>query len=302
MALYRRGLCKGLNSRICLCTYSELGSSLPSNRKYVRQVLQDSNSNRKQARLVDTLAQARDLEAHGIPSKQADAIVTTITDSLETAVQSFVSKAEMQKARIFEIFEQDHHFTLLQSQMEKPLSVMEKMQSELRDTCDELAKLQNINAKEDLKNKFDKEINALSDKLGTAKKVSQDLNSNGKQARPVDTLVQLKMLQESNLSNFKSQVQSSQDHHFSLMKQHIEKQLSDHIEKMQSELRILSRLTCVELAKENAEITYLTNKLGEINALNDQLEVLKKDAIDPNATAWFTIFFNLGVIAYLFFW
>lgn len=43
----------------------------------------------------------RRLEAHGVPSKQAEAITATITevlnDSLENVAQSFVSKGEMQK-------------------------------------------------------------------------------------------------------------------------------------------------------------------------------------------------------------
>jgi len=48
----------------------------------------------------------RSLEAQGVPSKQAEAIIGAITevlnDSLENVSQSFVSKGEMQKARIYE--------------------------------------------------------------------------------------------------------------------------------------------------------------------------------------------------------
>jgi len=43
----------------------------------------------------------RSLEAQGVPSKQAEAITSAITevlnDSLENVSESFVSKAEMQK-------------------------------------------------------------------------------------------------------------------------------------------------------------------------------------------------------------
>ncbi|KAF7841039.1 protein FMP32, mitochondrial-like [Senna tora] len=95
MALYKRVL------RVA----NELVSSLPSNRKYIRQVSQGLNSNGKQPFLVDTLALVRGLEAHGLPPKQAEAITSAITgvlrDSLEIVSQSFVSKAEMQKARTF---------------------------------------------------------------------------------------------------------------------------------------------------------------------------------------------------------
>lgn len=45
----------------------------------------------------------RSLEAQGVPSKQAEAITSAITevlnDSLENVSESFVSKAEMQKVR-----------------------------------------------------------------------------------------------------------------------------------------------------------------------------------------------------------
>lgn len=45
--------------------------------------------------------QVRSLEAQGVPSKQAEAITSAITevlnDSLENVAHSFVSKAEMQK-------------------------------------------------------------------------------------------------------------------------------------------------------------------------------------------------------------
>ncbi|XP_042459793.1 uncharacterized protein LOC122043293 [Zingiber officinale] len=58
-----------------------------------------TNGNR--AYLVDTLALVRRLEAQGLPTKQAEAITSTITevlnDSLENVAQSFMSKSEMDK-------------------------------------------------------------------------------------------------------------------------------------------------------------------------------------------------------------
>ncbi|GLT44609.1 hypothetical protein SLA2020_184950 [Shorea laevis] len=102
------------------------------------------------------------------------------------------------------------------------------------------------------------------------------------------------MIQESNLSRFKSEVQSSQDHHFSLL-QHETEKLRDDIEKMQSELRHeIDKVTAgqrldlnlekgriqEELANQNAENCNLTNKLDrEIHALRAQLEAAKYDVI-----------------------
>jgi len=54
------------------------------------------------------LPQVRGLEAQGVPSKQAEAITSAITevlnDSLENVAHSFVSKIEMQKVRWFSFF------------------------------------------------------------------------------------------------------------------------------------------------------------------------------------------------------
>ncbi|KAM7479355.1 hypothetical protein LguiA_027568 [Lonicera macranthoides] len=102
------------------------------------------------------------------------------------------------------------------------------------------------------------------------------------------------MVQESNLSKFKSEVQSSQEHHFSLLTRETEKLRND-IEKMRSELRYeIDKVTAGqrldlnlergrirdELANQNAETTNLTNKLDrEIHGLRAQLEAAKYDVI-----------------------
>ncbi|KAK2446782.1 coiled-coil 90B protein [Trifolium repens] len=102
------------------------------------------------------------------------------------------------------------------------------------------------------------------------------------------------MIQETNLSKFKSEVQSSQEHHFSLLQRETEKLRND-IDKMRSELRYeIDKVTAGqrldlnlergrikdELADQNAETTNLTNKLDrEIHALRAQLEAAKYDVI-----------------------
>lgn len=102
------------------------------------------------------------------------------------------------------------------------------------------------------------------------------------------------MIQESNLAKFKAQVQSSQEHHFSLLQRETEKLRGD-IEKMRSELRYeIDKVTAGqrldlnlergrirdELANQNAETTNLTNKLDrEIHALRAHMEAAKYDVI-----------------------
>lgn len=102
------------------------------------------------------------------------------------------------------------------------------------------------------------------------------------------------MMQEANLAKFKSEVQSSQEHHFSLLQREAEKLQSD-IEKMRSELRYeIDKVTAGqrldlnlekgrirdELANQTAETNNLTNKLDrEIHALRAQLEAAKYDVI-----------------------
>lgn len=162
-------------------------------------------SNGKRLFLVDTLALVRRLEGQGVPSKQAEAITSAITevlnDSLENVAQSFVSKGEMQR---------------------------------------------------------------------------------------------IEMTQDGNLGKFKSQVQSSQENHFSLLQRETEKLRND-IEKMRSELRYeIDKVTAGqrldlnlergrirdELANQNQETANLTNKLDrEIHSLRAQLEAAKYDVI-----------------------
>ncbi|KDP46688.1 hypothetical protein JCGZ_06476 [Jatropha curcas] len=102
------------------------------------------------------------------------------------------------------------------------------------------------------------------------------------------------MIQDTNLSKFKSEVQNSQEHHFSLL-QHETEKLRNDIEKMRSELRHeIDKVTAGqrldlnlergrirdELANQNAETSNLTNKLDrEIHALRAQLEGAKYDVI-----------------------
>ncbi|KAF7835862.1 protein FMP32, mitochondrial-like [Senna tora] len=211
MALYKRALHVGVNSGICLSKCSEFVSSLPSNnRKYSKQVSQGMNSNGNRAFLVDTLSLLRGLEARGIPSKQAEAITSAFTevlsDNMEIVSQSFVSKDEMQKARILHIFEklemlqesnlskfksqvqssQEHNFSLLQRETEKLRSDIEKMRSELRYEVDKVNagqrldlnlergrtrdELANQNAETtNLNNKLDREVHALRAEIGAAK-------------------------------------------------------------------------------------------------------------------------------------
>lgn len=104
----------------------------------------------------------------------------------------------------------------------------------------------------------------------------------------------IEMTQDANLSKFKTEVQSSQGHHFSLL-QHETEKLKGDIEKMRSELRHeIDKVTAGqrldlnlergrirdELSNQNQETTNLTNKLDrEIHALRAQLEAAKYDVI-----------------------
>ncbi|XP_073278907.1 protein FMP32, mitochondrial-like [Primulina huaijiensis] len=117
--------------------------------------------------------------------------------------------------------------------------------------------------------------------------ISQNLISRAEMQR-------IEMAQEANLSNFKSEIQSSQGHHFSLLQREAEKLRND-IEKMRGELRYeIDKATAGqrldlnlergrirdELANQSAETANLTNKLDrEIHELRAQLEAAKYDVI-----------------------
>ncbi|XP_020546869.1 protein FMP32, mitochondrial isoform X2 [Sesamum indicum] len=130
------------------------GIQLCAPNRFVSRPISDlANSNGKRLFLVDTLALVRRLEAHGVPSKQAEAITAALTevlnDSLENVSYSFVSKAEMQKSEMTQESNlskfktevkssQGHHFSLLQHETEKLKSDIEKMRSELRYEIDKV--------------------------------------------------------------------------------------------------------------------------------------------------------------------
>ncbi|KAL7104574.1 hypothetical protein ACP275_08G254000 [Erythranthe tilingii] len=171
------------------------------NRFYSRPISDLAKPNGKRLFLVDTLALVRRLEAQGIPSKQAEAITSALTevlnDSMENVSYSFVSKGEMQKNEMThestlskfktEIkSSQDHHFSLLQHETEKLKSDIEKMRSELRYEIDKVTagqrldlnlergrirdELNNQNQEtSNLTNKLDREIHALRAQLEAAK-------------------------------------------------------------------------------------------------------------------------------------
>ncbi|KAK7376060.1 hypothetical protein VNO78_34910 [Psophocarpus tetragonolobus] len=144
-----------------------------------------------------------------------------------------------------------------------------------------------------------KQAEAITEVLSESlENVSQLLVSKGEMQKT-------EMMQESNLSKFKAEVQSSQGHHFSLLQHETEKLRNDiekmrsefrnDIEKMRSELRYeIDKVTAgqrldlnlekgrirEELANQNAETNSLTNKLDrEIHSLKAQLEAAKYDVI-----------------------
>ncbi|KAK1369487.1 Coiled-coil domain-containing protein 90-like [Heracleum sosnowskyi] len=102
------------------------------------------------------------------------------------------------------------------------------------------------------------------------------------------------MLQEANLSKFKAEIQSSQEHHFSLLQRETEK-LQNDIGKIRSELKYeVDKVTAGqrldlnlergrtrdELANQSTETTNLNNKIDrEIQGIRAQLEGAKYDII-----------------------
>ncbi|KAF3566526.1 hypothetical protein DY000_02011940 [Brassica cretica] len=112
MNLSKRLALLGAQSALSIARPRGLGSSSSSyglidRRPFqFRQISELTKVNGKRAFLVDTLALVRSLEAQGVPSKQAEAITSAITevlnDSLENVSESFVSKAEMQKIEMIQ--------------------------------------------------------------------------------------------------------------------------------------------------------------------------------------------------------
>ncbi|KAI4331400.1 hypothetical protein MLD38_029590 [Melastoma candidum] len=157
--------------------------------------------NRRRLFLVDTLALVRRLEAQGIPTKQAEAVTSAITevlsDSLENVSHSYVSNEDMQKGAMAQESNlskfksevqnsQGNHFSLLQSETEKLRSDIEKLHSEFRYEIDKVTAGQRLDlnlergrirdelAKQssettNLTNKLDREIHSLRAQLEAAK-------------------------------------------------------------------------------------------------------------------------------------
>ncbi|GJU95964.1 protein FMP32, mitochondrial [Tanacetum coccineum] len=164
-----------------------------------------SSQQARLAQLVErkalNLVVVRRLEGEGVPSQQAEAITSAIievlNDSLENVGESFVSKGEMQmiemtqdgnlgkfKSRVQS--SQENHFSLLQREMEKLKSDIEKMRSELRYEIDKVTagqrldlnlergrirdELSNQNQETtNLTNTLDREIHTLRAELEAAK-------------------------------------------------------------------------------------------------------------------------------------
>ncbi|KAG9146055.1 hypothetical protein Leryth_016606 [Lithospermum erythrorhizon] len=109
-----------------------------------------------------------------------------------------------------------------------------------------------------------------------------------------EEMQKIEMTQDSNLSSFKSHIQSSQRHHFALLQHETEKSKVD-IDKMRSELRYeIDKVTAGqrldlnlekgrirdELNNQSQETISLTNKLDkEIQELRAQVEAAKYDVM-----------------------
>ncbi|MBA0631511.1 hypothetical protein Godav_000382 [Gossypium davidsonii] len=247
MSAYKRVVQLGFNAY----------SSSIVNRVGHRQISQLVKSNGKRAFLVDTLALVRSLEAQGVPSKQAEAITSAITevlnDSLENVSQSFVSKAEMQKSEML----QEANLSKFKSEVKSSQVLIYTLNKKL-------------SGKEEGRNLYvDKE------------RGEEDESGNDKSFH-------------THVFFLNGYFLVMQEHHFSMLQRETEKLRGD-IEKMRSELRYeIDKVTAGqrldlnlergrirdELANQNAETTNLTNKLDrEIHALRAQLEAAKYDVI-----------------------
>ncbi|KAG5624903.1 hypothetical protein H5410_010121 [Solanum commersonii] len=182
--------------------YSLYSSKSSAHYKFdYRQMSQMVKLDSKRAFLVDTLAMVRRLEAQGVPSKQAEAITSAITEvlngSLENIANSFVSLAEMQKSDLVQEANlskfksllqnsQENHLSLLQHETEKFRNDIEKVRTELRYEIDKLTAGQRLDlnlergsirdelAKQStgttyLTNKLDREIHAMRAQLEAGK-------------------------------------------------------------------------------------------------------------------------------------
>ncbi|KAL9691636.1 hypothetical protein QQ045_012061 [Rhodiola kirilowii] len=168
------------------------------NYRHLSQLVKSSGN---RAFLIDTLALVRSLEAQGLPSNQAEAITSAITEvlnvSLEKVAQSFVAKGEMDKVEMIHEANlskfnsevkssQEHHFTMLHRETEKLRTDIDKMQSELKYEIDKVTAGQRLdlnlergrirdelasqNAETaNLTNTLDREIYALRAQLEAAK-------------------------------------------------------------------------------------------------------------------------------------
>lgn len=155
----------------------------------------------KSALFVDTLALVRKLESQGFTVNQAEAITAAMTDvlndSLENAAHSFVSKAELQKNEMMQEaalakvkgeiqHAQEYKVSLLQREVERIRTDVEKMRSDLRYEIDKVTAAQRLDinlergrTREDLANqsaetseltnKLDREIHSLKTQVEAAK-------------------------------------------------------------------------------------------------------------------------------------
>lgn len=167
----------------------------------LRPISELAKTNGKRVFLVDTLALVRKLEAQGVPSNHAEALISVLAavqnDSWENSCQHFVSKVEMEKSEMthqsnFSKFKtevkssQDFNLALLQRENEKLRNDIDKMRSELRYEVDKVTagqrldlnlekgrirdELTNQNQETvNLTNKLDREIQALKAHIEAAK-------------------------------------------------------------------------------------------------------------------------------------
>ncbi|KAJ7521492.1 hypothetical protein O6H91_19G056900 [Diphasiastrum complanatum] len=158
-------------------------------------------SNGKNHFFIDTLALVRKLEAHGLTTKQAEAITSVMTDvlngSLENVTDGFVSQSDLQNREIMHDAcaskqlsaiqnSQENRFATLQYETERLHSDLDHVRSEFRHELDKVTALQRLDLNlergrikdelaqqsqetSNLTNLLDKELHALKTELETAK-------------------------------------------------------------------------------------------------------------------------------------